>query len=100
MIENLTILIFGCTLGTLLGWRLCEEYNRRKMVEAVNCLINSDWLGPQILAARIHSDQESVGDLPHSPPHNIWAPPKRMPVWVELQYEFRRWRVPRLRRVK
>ena len=42
----------------------------------------------------IHCDQDCIG---HLPPLNIWAPQKRMPCWVDRQYEFRRWCAPKLR---
>lgn len=98
MTEYAILTVYVFIIGTQVGRALTLRQQANAMVEAVNCLVRSDWLTPSVLASRIHDDQECVEALPALPV--VWAPSKRMPVWLELQYEFCRWRVPRLRRVK
>lgn len=98
MTEQILILMFVFIFGTQVGRIMTIHQQAKRTVEGITALLDSKWLGPQILAARIDQDQEAIGDLP-AKTLVVWSPPTRMPVWLEMQYEFRRWRVPRLRRV-
>jgi hypothetical protein len=60
MTEYAILTLYVFIIGTQVGRALTLRQRANAMVEAVNCMINSDWLAPQILAARIHSDQELI----------------------------------------
>jgi hypothetical protein len=98
MIEHILYSLFLVTFGMQIGRILTLRQQAKRTVEGITALLDSKWLGPQILAARIDRDQDAIGDLP-AKTLVVWSPSQRMPVWLEMQYEFRRWRVPRLRRV-
>ena len=60
MTEYAILTLYVFIIGTQVGRALTLRQQANAMVEGINCLINSDWFGPQILAARIHSDQEAI----------------------------------------
>lgn len=97
MIEHVLYSLFLVTFGMQIGRILTLYQEANKLARGIDALSKADWHGPQILAARIDNDQDAIGDLP-ARSLVVWSPPTRMPVWLEMQYEFRRWRVPRLRR--
>lgn len=96
MIETAFLTVFVFTFGIQVGGILRDRQYRRLIGRKVAEQVASPWYGPAMMVARLHADQESTGDLP--PALNIWAPPKRMPFWVEMAYDFERWRAPRIRR--
>lgn len=60
MTEQLLILAFTLSFGIQIGRVLTERRIARKTVEGIEALLNHNWLAPQILAARIHQDQEAI----------------------------------------
>jgi|SRR5687767_7453322 len=98
MIENTFIGLFIFGFGAQVGRILTLRHQARKTVEGIEALINAKWHSPQVLAVRLHRDQEAVGDV--APAEIIWSPPARMPIWLELQYHYERFRAPRLRRAR
>lgn len=96
MIETTLLSAFLFTFGIQVGGILRDRQYWRSVGSQVKEQMSSPWYGPQVLAGRIHADQDVVGDMPKV--HNIWAPPKRMPCWVEMSMVYERWRVPKVRR--
>lgn len=97
MTEYAILTVYVFIIGTQVGRALTLRQQALKTVEGITCLLNHEWIGPQVLAARIHGDQEVTGELPAMRLAVLPQAPK-MPIWLELQYEFSRWRVPRIRR--
>jgi hypothetical protein len=98
MTEQIIFATFLIAFGAGLGRALTLRQQYRKTVEGITCLLNADWHVPQVMAARLHQDQDNTGDLP--PPVRVYGyiPPKE-PFWLQAATVYQRWRVPRLRRV-
>lgn len=96
MIETTLLGLFLFTFGIQVGGILRDRQYWRSVGSQVKEQVSSPWYGPQVLAGRIHADQDVVGDMPKV--HNIWAPQRKVPCWEQRLYTFERWRVPRLRR--
>lgn len=60
MTEYAILTVYVFIIGTQVGRALTLRQQARKTVEGITCLMQSDWLGPSILAARIHQDQEAI----------------------------------------
>lgn len=60
MTEYAILTVYVFIIGTQVGRALTLRDQARKTVDGITCLMQSDWLGPSILAARIHQDQEAI----------------------------------------
>jgi hypothetical protein len=94
MTEQLFLAAFIFILGAQVGRVLTLNQQYRKTVEGITCLLNADWHVPQVMAARLHCDQDGLPDLP--PVLNIWAPPAEPQWWMKMERQI--WRAPRIRR--
>jgi hypothetical protein len=85
----------------LFAWMLGAQWSRIR-TEAKLALYGAKaersalgwWVRSPVWKDRIHLDQECIEAV--EPPHNIWTEP-RMPCWYEMLYEYRPFRVPRLK---
>jgi hypothetical protein len=67
MIEHILYSLFLVTFGMQIGRILTLHQQAKRTVEGITALLDSKWLGPQILAARIDQDQELI-EVPHFEP--------------------------------
>jgi hypothetical protein len=67
MTEQIIFATFLIAFGAGLGRALTLRQQYRKTVEGITCLLNADWHVPQVMAARLHQDQELIGKLPALP---------------------------------
>jgi hypothetical protein len=67
MIENIFIGLFIFGFGAQVGRILTLRNQARKTVEGIEALINAKWIAPQVLAVRLHRDQEAI-EVPHYEP--------------------------------
>lgn len=67
MTEQILLLTFAFMLGTQVGRALTLHQQAKRTVEGITALLDSKWLGPQLLAARIDNDQELI-EVPHFEP--------------------------------
>ena len=63
MIETAFLTAFIFTLGMTVGRNITLYQQARKTVEGIEALLNSPWYGPQVLAARLHADQDCAPDV-------------------------------------
>ncbi len=67
MTEQILILTFVFIFGTQVGRIMTINQQAKRTIEGITALLDSKWLGPQILAARIDNDQELI-EVPHFEP--------------------------------
>ncbi len=67
MIENIFIGLFIFGFGAQVGRIRTLDQQYRKTVKGTEALINAKWHGPQVLAVRLHRDQEAI-EVPHYEP--------------------------------
>lgn len=60
MTEYAILSLYIFIIGTQVGRALTLRQQARKTVEGITCLLNHEWIGPQVLAARLHGDQEAI----------------------------------------
>lgn len=79
MIETTLLSAFLFTFGIQVGGILRDRQYWRSVGSQVKEQVSSPWYGPQVLAGRIHADQDVVGDMPPLAKEIRFGPPE--PRW-------------------
>ena len=87
------IILFAFILGSQVGAARQRKLDAEWIARTTGGI---GWLYRSPLYREIDLDQELVNA--YMPPAvRMWAPEKRMPCWVEMNYKYERWRIPKWR---